>query len=179
MSRYHMASRRFSDGGEELLEAFGASELLPLVRAGTLRVIGGDPDEEWGELDLVIEGLGDEDPLDGTQYMLKVHRDEDIASERDVEFGPGEGPHQKFNIETDACADGCPAGGDFVEGFDDADGAIAWIESELSNPRDEWRMGQDDDDATCPACGEGAERTPEGLVACPECDYIGRERLDE
>jgi len=174
-----MARRRFAEADDaELLEAFGASELMPLVRAGTLRVIGGDPDEEWGELELVVEGLGDEDPLDGTQYLLKVHRDEDIESERDAEFGPGEGPHQKYNVETDACADGCPAGGDHVEGFDDADGAIAWIESELSNPRDEWRMGQDDDGVACPACGEDAERTPEGLVACPECDYIGRERLD-
>jgi len=175
MSRYHAASRRFSDGGEELLEAFGASELLPLVRAGTLRVIGGDPDEEWGELTLVIEGAGtySYDTTRGRQYTLKVHRDEDIAEEAGREFGPGEGPNQKYNIEYEENADG-PS--EWVEGSDDADGVIAWIESELSSPRDEWRMEQDDD-TTCPACGEDAERTPEGLVACPKCDYIGREGL--
>jgi hypothetical protein len=93
-------------------------------------VIDGDPDEEWGELELVIEGLGDPDPLEGTQYILKVHRDEDIASEAEERFGPGEGPHQKYNVETDVCADGAPIGGtSWKEGFDTADEAIAWIEN--------------------------------------------------
>lgn len=178
MSKYHTARRRFAEAdGAGLLEAFGATELLPLMQAGTLRLIGGDPDEEWGELEFVVEGLGDENPLDGTQYLLKIHRDEDVESERGVEFGAGEGPNQKYNIETDTCADGCPSGGEHVEGFDDADGAIAWIESELASPRDEWRMDHDEADE-CPTCGsEDIERTPEGLIACPDCNYIGRERL--
>ena len=178
MSRYHAASGRIAGGDErdaELLEAFGAGGLLPLVQSGRLRLIDGDPNEEWGELELVIEGLGDPDPSDGTQYLLKVHRDEDIASEAAEYFGPGEGPHQKYNVETDDCADGCPMGGQWEEGFDDADEAIAWIEAKVSSGPDERHEGVDDD--TCPTCGGDAVRTPDGLLACPECGDTDRGRL--
>jgi hypothetical protein len=112
-------------GDVGLLEAFEAWELLPLVEGGALRVVGGDPDEERGELELVIEGFGDPNALEGTQYLLKVRRDEDLA--------PGEGP-QKYNVETDAWAGGAPAGDRWEEGFDTADEAIAWIEKVGSRP---------------------------------------------
>jgi len=183
MSRYHSARGMFANSDEELLAAFGASELLPLVRAGVLRVIGGDPAEAWGELTLVIEGVGTYryDTMRGKQYTLRVHRDEDIAEEAKREFGPGEGPNQKYNIEYEEDGEGP---NEWVEGFDDADGAIAWIESELDSPREEWPGREEDEDeegdgdTACPACGSGdAELTPEGLVACPDCDYIGRDRF--
>ena len=180
MSRYHAASGRMAGGDERdagLLRAFGAEELLPLVQSGRLRLIDGDPDEEWGELELVIEGLGDPDPLEGTQYLLKVHRDEDIASEAEEHFGPGEGPHQKYNVETDDCLDGCPMGGQWEEGFDGADEAIAWIETKADSGPDERHEDEAPDDDACPACGGDAARTPDGLLACPECGETDRGRL--
>ena len=183
MSRYHAAGGRIAGGGERdigLLEAFGAGELLPLVQSGRLRLIGGDPDEEWGELELVIEGLGDPDPMDGTQYLLKVHRDEDLATE-EKHYRPGEGPHQKYNVETDTCYGGSPMGGQWEEGFDDADEAIAWIGTKAdSRPDDERHEDKTEDkapDDECPACGGDAPLTPDGLLACPECGDTDRGRL--
>lgn len=126
-----ITERLANAGGVALLEEYGASELLPLVQDGTLRIVGGDPAEPWREMEMVIEPLR-EGRVSGpghndTIYMLKVLHDRDIESESTEMFGPGEGPHDKFTVETEAAY----SGSDFVDGFSDADDFLGWLAGEL------------------------------------------------
>lgn len=127
-------ARRITDrlantGGIALLGEYGASELMPLVQDGTLRIVGGDPAEPWRELEVVIDltaGSYREDSPD-TIYVLKVLHDRDVESESTEIFGPGEDPHDKFTVETEAA----DSGSDFVDGFATADDFLGWLAGEL------------------------------------------------
>jgi len=126
-----ITERLANAGRTALLEEYGAPELLPLVQDGTLRIVGGDPAEPWKEMELVIEplreGRASGSGRGDTIYVLKVLHDRDIDSEASETFGPGDGPRDKFTVETDTA----DMGFDFVDGFTTADDFLGWLAGEL------------------------------------------------
>jgi hypothetical protein len=112
----------------DILDAYGCSELRPLVERGILTILpGADVNEPYKTLSLHIEPLREDSRRSGlTTYSIEVLRDADVSAEQAQQYGPGEGPNQKYTIEVDHEN----RGSEFVEGFDDADDAIAWIERE-------------------------------------------------
>ncbi len=127
-----ITDRLANSGGIALLGEYGASELMPLVQDGTLRIVGGDPAEPWQEMEMVIDPLtvgrvSGESSRHDTIYMLKVLHDRDVESESADTFGPGEGPHDKFTVETETA----DMGSDFVDGFSTADDFLGWLAGEL------------------------------------------------
>jgi len=131
-----ITERLANTGGIAMLEEYGASELLPLVQDGTLRIVGGDSAQPWHEMEMVIDPLtvgraSGESSRHDTIYVLKVLHDRDIESDDLEIFGPGEGPHDKFTVETETT----DMGSDFIDGFPTADDFLGWLASELHSPR--------------------------------------------
>lgn len=127
-----ITDRLANAGGIALLEEYGAPELVPLMQDGTLRIVGGDPAEPWHELEMAIDPLtvgrvSGESSRHDTIYVLKVLHDRDVESEASEAFEPGEGPHDKFIVETESA----DMGSDFVEGFATADDFLGWLAGEL------------------------------------------------
>jgi hypothetical protein len=115
------------------LEAYGCSELRPLVENGTLDIMNGhlNATVPWETLCLDIVPMRHKSRRGAVTYEVNVLRDADVAEEQAGQYGPGEGPNRKFTVEKDSE----DYGAQFVEDFDDADELIAWIETGIEEFR--------------------------------------------
>jgi len=78
-------------------------------------------------IDPLTVGRSGESSRHDTVYVLKVLHDRDIESEVSYAFSPGEGPHDKFTVETDTSDNGSS----FVEGFSTVNDFLGWLAGEL------------------------------------------------
>lgn len=124
-----MTTTAVSQADRSLLACFECVELTPLIEDGTLRIVSpdADPSKEWETLELAIDPLRRRHRGEVVTCEITVMRDADIATEQAQDYGPGDGPNQKFTVQYESRH----RGPQFVEAFDEAEELIAWIRSEL------------------------------------------------